>query len=189
MMMWQFGRLLGLQEAYGLEHLPVLLLVLDLLQHSLHHLDAADQLFLVLLQLLALDGVQLLGQPAVPEVHDPVQDADLAGAVDCYFAGGAGVGIFAVGEEDGLGGGVLGVVVELEGVGLDLDGVQRTGDVAVFVLAELVQAVSGVGLGLAVRHLEHVLSQLALPLLPFYLEHANNETLIFINKPYPLINL
>ena len=123
------ARLLGgLQIPDRLEHLPTLLLTLYIIQHALHHLDAADQLALVLLESLPLDRMQL-GRVATI-VHNPLQKSGLVALPRTSLAT-----VLAVRHQRGFDASVLRVGR------LDFDGVQGTRHVAVFVLGQAVQAV------------------------------------------------
>ena len=48
--------------------------------------------------------------------------------------------------------------------------------------AEFMEAISRIRFGFPIGHLKQFLPDLPLPLSESYLQHANNETLIFINK-------
>lgn len=77
---------------------------------------------------------------------------------------------------------MFGFGLQVDRISVDIDGVERARDIPIFMFAEFVQTISRIRFGFPVGHLKQFLPDLPLPLSQSYLQHANNETLIFINK-------
>jgi len=99
--------------------------MLDLLEHPLHHLDAPDYFFLLLLQHIPLDRMQLLDQTAIVHLHYLLQYAFFVGILLFeVLAGGETVFVLSIREYYSFGDGMFGFGVEVDRISVDVDGVE-----------------------------------------------------------------